>query len=890
MTDNRKNNQGNFMQYIMKHDKKKMAGLLAICLSALLCWPVFADDLDIIITGDYAPNVVNPYDKSMTKDGIVYGLKRNDDANGTFISFTMITKADDPSVTTWSEPTVVLGAADLANKGTDSADDYTLSQIRAVKWFSCPGTSNMSIWAKRHGADANGNRITKKELLRATILGANKTPADSYTDSVIINQPFGYSSGDLGTIVDNNTQYIISAATDEGKINLYEVNNDCTDLAGTTETASLEWHNEDNSVDHREAPAIFKQDNYFYITTSGKTSWRPNQQKYAYSQFLSGPWSAMLEFGDSTAYHSQLFSTNKVTATDGSANYARLFSSTRNAATWNGADSRRVWLPLYFNTATDLATNYYDYVEINNLEGKVKGFHYDHGTKLTVSSVTIDGSSTNADNLIDGDLSTYWYNNNDAAMTSATFDLGTQQIVKALKLKHYDLYKSNGTVADVTLRTPFLKIEIGDGTNFTQVFADVVGSITWLQPIDVPDTLGRYVRLSLIENHKGNSLGVTNDFGFYETQIWGNNANASALVFSDFAGDIPNTEPTGWTLEQGANTSALVVADNINQVLQLSDSNNSARIVVSKQFTAQQGSEVVTRAKVKFGELGKGEYIRLFSNGNMLINIVNSTTHNSLAFSDAGFNDTKVADINPDIWYSIKISANTDAQTFDFYLDEQLVWGGAHFANSGNVIDQIKIGTSTNKTNSIAYFDDIDLSGPIFAVTTPEPPNSVVLFSDDFENGFSHWISVSGSWATTADSNQVLSNTSSSNDVATAGEVSWSNYSVSADVKRDGRGAAIVGRYATSNSYYQLMIYDTDTYKLSKNVNGNWTLLASGGLVNSSQNYYKLALDFNGSTITASVDSQVITSVIDSSINGGAIGFRVITGTASYDNVQVIEN
>ncbi|MCV6604354.1 MAG: family 43 glycosylhydrolase, partial [Porticoccaceae bacterium] len=439
-----------------------------------------------------------------------------------------------------------------------------------------------SIWAKRHGADASGNRIVKKELLRAAILGSGKTPADSYTDSVIIDRPYGNSSGDLGTIVDNGTQYLVSAGTDEGKINIIELTSDCSDIVGSAPTASLEWFLPDGHVDHREAPAIFRQGNYFFLTTSGKTSWRPNQQKYAYSEFLAGPWSDKIDVGDSTAYHSQLFGSKTIKASDGSGNTSKLFSGTRNAATWNGSDSRQVWMPLYFNTPTDLATNYYDYLEINHTKGTARGLHYDHGTQLAISSATVEGSGDSASALIDANLTTSWYNNNDASKTAVVFDLGKTQLIKGLKLKQYDLYKNGGTEADVTLRTPRLKVETHNGSGFQTVFEDIVGSITWLQSLDLIDTSSRYLRLSLLENHKGNSAGTSNDFGFYEVEIWGQNAHSSALIDDAFSAETPGNAPQDWTVNAGTDTSAEVVDDGGNQVLKLTDNKNSARVFLTR--------------------------------------------------------------------------------------------------------------------------------------------------------------------------------------------------------------------------------------------------------------------------------------------------------------------
>lgn len=857
---------------------KKVFFLFAIIIGLITPLTVFANDIiETVVTGKVKPAVVTPYIKKFTDGQTIYGFNRNEDSNGAFVNFTVITSTDNE--VTWSEPVEVLSAADLAGKGSNSNDDYSSSILRAIKWFQCPATGNMTIWAKRHGIDSNGNLIVKKELLRATILGQDKTPADSYTDSIIIDQPFGYSSGDLGNINDNGSAYIISSATNEGLQNILELNNDCSDLAGTVPLASLSWHLDDGSEDHREAPSIFKQDNTFYLTTSGKTSWRPNQQKYAYAQYLAGPWSEMINLGDSTAYHSQLFSTAKVTATDGSEAAARIFSATRNAATWNGSDSRPVWMPLYFNTATSLETNYYDYIEINRTKGTVKGFQYDHGTQLEIANVMVDGFIDDASALIDGDLATSWFNNNDASKVSITFDLGSVQTIKAIKLRQYDQYLASRD--DVTLRTPKLKIEVGDGGQFTNVFEDITGSITWLQSIDVTDTSGRYVRVSLIENHKGNSSGTTNDFGFYEMEVWGNSANVTPLVNSDFDNDVIGSAPTDWKVTDGTDTSSIIVDDN-NKVVQLQDNSNSNRTTISQIFTAQKGTEVTTSFDVKFTNLGKGEYLRLLSNGSMLVNIVNSTAHNTLSFSDANFNDTPIANILANTWYSLKLIANMDTETFDIYLDQTLVWGGAKFANSGNFIDEIIIGTSTNKTASTMYFDNITLTGPI-----DNKVELTDLFNDDFETTNNNWIQVSGSWTTTVDTTQVYSNTSSTNGVVTAGDNSWSDYSMTADVKRNGQGAAILGRYSASNSYYQLIIYNTNSYKLSKNVNGSWTELATGGFVNSASNYYQLKLDFNGSTITAIIEGQTLATVTDTSIASGVIGLRVINGTADYDNVVV---
>lgn len=846
----------------------------------VLTYSAFAmeDNIETVITGQLAPNVVNPYDKVMERDGVRYGLKRNDDGNGTFVNFTMITSTDNGA--SWSAPSIVLEASDLSGKGTDLQEDYTLSRLRAVKWVNCPATGNMSIWAKRHGVDANGDQVARKELLRAAILGENKLPSNPYTDSIIIDRPYGYSSGDLGTIVDDGTQYLVSAATDEGKINIIELIENCSDISGSSPLASLEWLLPDGHVDHREAPALFKDGDHFFITTSGKTGWRPNQQKYAYAPSLTGPWSEMQDFGDSTAYHSQLFGTRKINASDGSGDSVRLFSGTRNAATWNGSDSRRVWLPLFKASDTKFTTNYYDYIEINHSKAEVKGFHYDHGSKLNIRSATVAGTQNNEVALFDGDLSTSWYNNNIDSQTSVTFDLGAVKQVKALKLKQYDLYKNGGTEADVTLRTPRLKIETNDGSGFITVFEDIVGSITWLQPIDFVDSSARFVRLSLVENHKGNAAGTTHDFGFYEVEVWGQEANSTPQIQEDFSTQAIGQSPSNWSIAAGANTYAEIIDDN-GKVLSLRDNNDSTRVTASKTFPAQQSSNLVVQFKVKFEQVGKGEYIRLISNGTMAINLVNSVSEQALAFSDGNFNDTKLANILPSTWYQVQLNINTDAQTFDVYLDNNLVWLGAEFANNVSNLTELKIGTATSRTNSQVHFDDIELKGPIFESVTP-------LLDDNFEMGVSAWNAVSGTWVSDTDISQVLANDSSSKDIITSGSDTWSDYSYSASVLPQGQGAGLLGRYQANNRYYQLMVYSDNTYKLSKNINNTWTLLASGS-ISSSTGYRTLTLSFSGSSINAYADHQLLSTVIDNSLATGKVGIRSL-GKAKVDNVLVTEN
>lgn len=98
----------------------------------------------------------------------------------------------------------------------------------------------------------------------------------------------------------------------------------------------------------REAPAVFKYNNKYYIISSGCTGWSPNRAEYAVSDFIMGEWEVIDnpcfgEDADKTFYSQSTF----VLPVQGLNNaYIAMFDR------WNKTDlidSRYVWLPIQFN-------------------------------------------------------------------------------------------------------------------------------------------------------------------------------------------------------------------------------------------------------------------------------------------------------------------------------------------------------------------------------------------------------------------------------------------------------------------------------------------------------------------------------------------------------------
>jgi Concanavalin A-like lectin/glucanases superfamily/Glycosyl hydrolases family 43/F5/8 type C domain len=521
-----------------------------------------------------------------------------------------------------------------------------------------------------------------------------------------IDGPYRFSSGDLGIVRDGGSVYIISAATTEGAINILKTTPDGDALAELTKT--LSWKQPDGSVEHREAPSLFYRGGYYFLTTSGQTGWRPNQQKYTYATSLGGKWSELVDLGDETGFHSQLFFTS---GTNGSEESNKIFSATRNAPQWGGAGgSRPVRLPIYFNTPTEMAVNYYDAMIQNNTTGTLQGVHYDHGRQLEVTKAFIPGLNDNLSALIDGNEATTWANGNDAAKKEIRWDLGSAKRVKALKLMPVNPLKW-AFVAD---------IYVGDGTNWTKVFPTpdappVIPMMAFPAPLDVTDATGRYVRMVLVQNHNAGETtpGIINTFGFHETEIWGEDASPGLEVNETFDAQTSNTVPVGWVVNAGTvgNFKIVSIPSATNKSIQLLDNGNAQQVQASYSFTKQKGSKVTFEAKFRMDNAGSGEYIRLLQGTMIAFELYNAA--GGLAFTNSAGNLINVGTVTTGVWHQLRVDINTDADTFDLFLDDKMVWGAGELRNLVNGLDKIVIGSPTTASRVSSYFDDITIDGPM---------------------------------------------------------------------------------------------------------------------------------------------------------------------------------
>ncbi|MEU1318268.1 RICIN domain-containing protein [Streptomyces tibetensis] len=238
-----------------------------------------------------------------------------------------------------------------------SAPELATANIERPKVMYNASTGKFVMWMhKENGTDYSEARAA---VAVSDTVDGNYTWKGSF-------RPLGqHMSRDITVFVDTDgAGYMISAARENYDLQIYRLTADYT---GVASLVANPWPG-----GHREAPALFKRNGVYFMLTSGATGWSPNQQQYATATSIAGPWSAMKNIGDSTAYGSQ---TAFVLPVQGTSGTSYLYLGDRWGNSFGGTvnDSRYVWLPLTFSNSTTMAMSWSPEVTIDTAAGTVTG-------------------------------------------------------------------------------------------------------------------------------------------------------------------------------------------------------------------------------------------------------------------------------------------------------------------------------------------------------------------------------------------------------------------------------------------------------------------------------------------------------------------------------------
>ncbi|WP_373264351.1 carboxypeptidase regulatory-like domain-containing protein [Hungatella hathewayi] len=161
---------------------------------------------------------------------------------------------------------------------------------------------------------------------------------------------------DMNLFVDDDkTAYVIYSSEGNKTTFISRLNDDYTALEADRDEAVEGEHFTRNFVGwSREAPAMFKYNDKYYIINSGCTGWSPNRADYAVADHPMGPWTSMgdpcTDWGSDTTYDTQSTCVFPVDAENGKFIYM--------GDRWNAGylrDSRYVWLPVEFQEGGRIA-------------------------------------------------------------------------------------------------------------------------------------------------------------------------------------------------------------------------------------------------------------------------------------------------------------------------------------------------------------------------------------------------------------------------------------------------------------------------------------------------------------------------------------------------------
>ena len=198
---------------------------------------------------------------------------------------------------------------------------------------------------------------------------------------------------------DDGKAYFISAANENADLMLYELSDDY--LTIKRQVMRL-------STAKREAPAMFKQGGRYFIITSAATGWDPNQAQYFSAASIEGPWTALINIGNSTTYDTQSAFVIPVQGTQAT---TYIFAGDR----WQDPDlvgSKYIWLPMKIS-GTSLSIDYYAEWQLNVTTGRWSvndGYLPQSGwTLISTDSEETQGENGRATNAFDDSSSTIWH-------------------------------------------------------------------------------------------------------------------------------------------------------------------------------------------------------------------------------------------------------------------------------------------------------------------------------------------------------------------------------------------------------------------------------------------------------------------------------------------------
>ncbi|CAH1197073.1 hypothetical protein PAECIP111890_01116 [Paenibacillus sp. JJ-223] len=412
---------------------------------------------------DTAGNPIHANSGNILKVGSTYYWYGEHAVSGKFDSVNVYTSTD---LKNWTFRNAILTK--------DSATELASSKIERPKVIYNPSTGQYVLWAHyENGTDYSLARVA---------VATSSTPDGKFTYEGSF-RPMDLESRDMTVFVDTDgTGYLLSASRKNGGANdtmaLFKMNDSYTGVD------SFEGWLFENA--YREAPAVVKKGNRYYLFTSQASGWYPNQGAYATATSMSGPWSTLTPYGNPSAFGSQIHDIATIT---GSTTTTYIYMGDR----WNPlnlGEHKHIWLPLTLNDNNGTASLEWSkewsidaasgVVTLPNLVNHAQG-------KTAAASSVASGSS--ASNASDGNYQTSWAASSNTWPAWWQVDFGSPRTITEIDISWFMYKGSEGYYK--------YKIEISnDGINYSTI--DRTTNTTYGFTTDAVHFTARYVRINMV--------------------------------------------------------------------------------------------------------------------------------------------------------------------------------------------------------------------------------------------------------------------------------------------------------------------------------------------------------------------------------------------------------
>lgn len=259
-------------------------------------------------------------------------------------------------------------------------------------------------------------------------------------------RPLGVKSRDCNVFVDDDgTAYFISTISENQHLGLFRLSDDYLSAVEFTELFKEQ---------RREAPAVVRHGDTYFMLFSACSGWDPNQASYSWSKSLTSGWSQRINIGNDIAFDTQAASILTVKGTDDT---SYIYVGDR----WQDPDlpeSKTIMLPMAFNDTT-VTFSYMPRFDIDMATGKWrKPNTADYTVEKKGWKVRSCSSQENSDgngaaaNAIDGRNDTEWRTGHTPATQQyIEVDMGRQQKVAGFVCVPSDNASTRDLVRDYQL-------------------------------------------------------------------------------------------------------------------------------------------------------------------------------------------------------------------------------------------------------------------------------------------------------------------------------------------------------------------------------------------------------------------------------------------------------